>query len=224
MKTAAILITLCLALSSAYATSEPVLSNVILEVSSVPFTAHETISPSMIDPNTNLPLPAIKVDIEKYSVQLTKERYCPNAPSEEAVECARSYDLSQNVSQILLSPEVKSRYEKYDRMLKVTKCSMQKVPHLKASLKVYCYVKGVKKHLKMDFEEVDDLETYKKLLDELENMIEEESRPSFKDFLIEILESLETHRSDIEAIEKVSAEDMTGVSSEMNNKVFEAGA
>ena len=168
-----------------------------------------------------LPLPAVKTYYEDYQVQLEKEKYCPNAPSEEAVECARTYDLSQSVQQVLRSPEVEVQTKKYNELLKVTKCTMDKVPTLNASLEVYCYIKGVKQSMLKEFSELRSLQDYNDLLIQLEKMIEEDERPSFVEFLNDLKDSLETLRSDIEAIEKVDVQNMTGRSSEFNRQVVQ---
>ena len=142
-----------------------------------------------------IPNAEVQTRTTDYEVDLTE--YCPNAPSDEAGQCVASYNLSQNVEQVLVESMVAVDATKtpYGKILQLTKCSIEKVPNLTFDLQIFCYFKGVKEFLLKEFQTVRTQDQFDLLMIELANMVKNETKPDFKDFYQDLLDMVEIKHS-----------------------------
>ena len=89
---------------------------------------------------SQVPPPEVKTRYDDYEVVL--EGLCPNAPSEDAVECKHSVALSQGVEHVLgTSTDVMRRGGK---SMAFSTCFANKMPSFNMSLSMFCFFKGQK--------------------------------------------------------------------------------
>ena len=165
-----------------------------------------------------VPEPEVQTRTVDYEVSL--EHLCPVAPSEEAAQCLGSYNLSQNVEQVLSTSTASyPDEEKYGKILQLTQCSIQKVPHLNFSLEFYCYFKGVREFLLKEFRDIKTLERFNELMVKLGDLILEEPRKEFKDFYQKLFDELQIKHSQIVALEEMSNDKSLIITEELGYKI-----
>ena len=143
-----------------------------------------------------IPDPEIQVRTNEYEVSL--EHLCPEAPSEEAAQCVSSYNLAQNVEQVVMHTVKDVDFtEKYGKVFSLTECSIKKVPNMQFNLAVYCYFKGVKEWLMEDFKKIESMEEFNEMLLSLGTMIENEERPDFKQYFQDVFNRLKIEHDEM---------------------------
>ena len=169
----------------------------------------------------DIPEGEVQTRTTDYEVDLTE--YCPNAPSNEAGQCVASYNLSQNVEQVLVESMVNVDYRgtQYNKVLQLTKCSIDRVPKLTFDLQIFCYFKGVREFLLEEFQSVKTQAEFDELMVELGKLINDEERPDFKDFYQQLYETLEIKHSFAAAQNEVLNDKTTLVTDDMDKVLDE---
>ena len=144
-----------------------------------------------------IPDPEIHTRTNDYTVDL--QHLCPEAPSVEAAQCVSSYNLAQNVEQVVMHTVKDVDFsEKYGKIFSLTECSVKKVPNIQFNLQVYCYFKGVKEWIMEDFKSIESMEEFREMLLALGTMIENETRPDFKQYFEDVFDRLKIEHDEME--------------------------
>ena len=153
-----------------------------------------------------IPEPEIETRTEDYTVTL--DGLCPNAPSAEAIECERFYNLSHSVSDILDNSTQSYQNDKYKKLLDLSICTSSKIQNLNMSLDVYCYFKGFKENFLAEFGQITNVAEFNNLIVGLEEKIGEEKRPSVIEFLENLLGEVQLLKGQMDSLQNITTNDV----------------
>ena len=136
--------------------------------------------------------PTIHIREEGYTVEL--DRFCPNAPDDDALECQKSMLLAQGVTHVLhegTGSEVIG-----NNTLEFTTCYSTKIPSFNMNLGMYCFFKGQKLEFQEMFskmeKEQDFIDAEIKLLTFMGTV---QDKPSIYQYAQDLLSMLEQMRT-----------------------------
>ena len=136
--------------------------------------------------------PTIEIREEGYTVEL--DRFCPNAPDDDALECQKSMLLAQGVTHVLhegTGTEVIGI-----NTLDFTTCYSTKIPSFNLNLGMYCFFKGQKLEFQEMFskmeKEKDFIDVEMKLLTFMGTV---QDKPSIYQYAQDLLSMLEQMRA-----------------------------
>ena len=136
--------------------------------------------------NCTTPVADPNVDIRQESYEVLLDGLCPNAPSEDAVECKHSMNLAQGFEHVLATGNDTLHHGQ--QSLDFVTCFANKVPSFNLSLSMFCFYKGQKEEYIQSFHELSTKEEFAAMkLALLEKMSSLEGNPVFYEYFEKLL-------------------------------------
>ena len=140
----------------------------------------------VIGMNCTSDVPNANLDVRYESYEVVLEGLCPNAPSEDAVECKHSINLAQGLEHVLATGN--DTLSHGTQSLDFTTCFANQVPSFNMSLSMYCFYKGQKEEYIQAFHNLSTEQEFAQMkLDLLEKMQSLQGNPVFYEYFEKLL-------------------------------------
>ena len=167
-----------------------------------------------VDYSTMVAIPDPVTELRNYDLEYNLDVYCPQAPSEEAVECKNSYSLAHEFKSIVIKD--RKSVEAYNEIFEFYECSTSNTQTLSMNLEMHCFFKGVKEDLIAEFSNIQTVEEFNALLAEINRRINETTNVAIKDMYTNLSEELQLANSAIISNESYTSDSTPYYSADYN--------
>ena len=157
-----------------------------------------------VDNSTMVAIPEPVTELRNYDLEYNLDIYCPQAPSEEAVECKNSYSLAHEFKSIVIKD--RKSVEAYNEIFEFYECSTSNTQTLSMNLEMHCFFKGVKEDLLAEFKNINTVDEFNALLADLNKKEQETTNVAIKELYSNLYDELQMANTFVENNENYSPE------------------